>query len=59
MLGRHVRAGGARVLQLGGTTRDIYYYPQGTVEVAVAGPGTNAGAATRIPLSLCTLVYHF
>lgn len=36
MLSRHVKAGGARVLQLGGSTRDLFYYPQGTVQVTVA-----------------------
>lgn len=28
MLARHIKAGGARVLQLGGSTRDLYYYPK-------------------------------
>ncbi|EFN53520.1 expressed protein [Chlorella variabilis] len=43
MLARHVRSGGARVLQLGGSTRDLYYYPQGTVQVTVGGADINAG----------------
>lgn len=33
MLTRHVKAGGARVVQLGGSTRDLFYYPAGTVQV--------------------------
>jgi SAM-dependent methyltransferase len=37
MLGRHIKAGGARVLQLGGTTRDLFYLPKGTQQVTVAG----------------------
>ena len=37
MLARYVRPGGARVLQLGGSTRDLFYYPQGTVQVRQAG----------------------
>lgn len=43
MLSRHVKAGGAKVLQLGGSTKDIFYYPEGTVQVAVLGPEVNAG----------------
>ncbi|KAL4459195.1 hypothetical protein ABPG75_014074 [Micractinium tetrahymenae] len=43
MLARHVRPGGARVLQLGGSTRDLFYYPAGTVQVTVGGPDIQAG----------------
>ncbi|GAB4813176.1 hypothetical protein N2152v2_000222 [Parachlorella kessleri] len=43
MLARHVKAGGARVLQLGGSTRDLFYYPEGTVQVAVVGPDVKTG----------------
>jgi hypothetical protein len=38
MLSRHVKTGGARVFMAGGTTRDLFYFPQGTVQVAVAAP---------------------
>lgn len=38
-------AGGARVLQVNGTTRDVFYYPSDTVSVRVVGsdirPGEN------------------
>lgn len=43
MLSRHVQQGGARVLQLGGTTRDLYYYPSGTVQVTVNAMDINKG----------------
>ncbi|KAI8100480.1 hypothetical protein M9435_006964 [Picochlorum sp. BPE23] len=43
MLSRHVQQGGARVLQLGGTTRDLYYYPSGTVQVTVNAIDINKG----------------
>ncbi|PSC74024.1 phosphatidylethanolamine N-methyltransferase [Micractinium conductrix] len=43
MLARHVKPGGARVLQLGGTTRDLYYYPAGTVQVTVGGADLKTG----------------
>lgn len=42
MLSRHVKSGGAKVLQLGGNTKDLYYYPSGTVQVTVVGPDENA-----------------
>eukprot|EP00887_Chlorella_sp_A99_P007008 scaffold2.g7008.t1 len=32
MLSRHVAPGGARVVQLGGSTRDLFYYPTGTLQ---------------------------
>lgn len=35
MLSRHVKNGGAKVLQLGGTTRDLFYYPAKTLSVSV------------------------
>jgi SAM-dependent methyltransferase len=43
MLSRHVKNGGAKVLQLGGTTRDLYYYPPKTVKVTVNGLGIRRG----------------
>lgn len=48
MLARHVKPGGARVLQLGGSTRDIYYYPAGTQQVTVGGPDVKAGLWEQI-----------
>ncbi len=69
MLSRHVKNGGAKVLQLGGTTRDLYYYPAKTLSVSVnlldGGPRTQglfeqAGiqvgiptTATAVPLVEC------
>lgn len=38
MLSRHVKNGGAKVLQLGGTTRDLFYYPAKTLSVSVNLP---------------------
>ncbi|PRW60904.1 methyltransferase type 11 [Chlorella sorokiniana] len=43
MLARHVKQGGARVLQLGGSTRDIFYYPADTIQVTVGGPDVSPG----------------
>ena len=43
MLSRHVKNGGATVLQLGGTTRDVYYYPSKTVKITVNEQGLNRG----------------
>jgi len=43
MLSRHVKNGGAKVLQLGGTTRDLYYYPSKTLAVTVNDPNLSIG----------------
>ena len=43
MLSRHVRAGGARVVQLGGSTRDLYYYPKVGGGVCGEGAGRRVG----------------
>lgn len=43
LLTRHVPKNGATVLQLGGTTRDLFYYPTGTVRVTVAGKNLAKG----------------
>ncbi len=43
MLSRHVKQGNAKVLQLGGTTRDLYYYPTGTVKITVNDLGIKKG----------------
>lgn len=43
MLSRHVKSGGAKVLQLGGSTRDIFYYPKGTIQVTAAAPDLKIG----------------
>ncbi len=49
MLARHIKAGGARVLQLGGSTRDLYYYPQVGGRRAAAGQGgAGRGGAGRM-----------
>lgn len=56
MLSRHVKANGARVLQLGGTTRDLFYYPKGTVQVTAAeedlkeGLWEQAGMQAGVPV---------
>ena len=56
MLSRHVNANGARVLQLGGTTRDLFYYPKGTVQVTAAeedlkeGLWEQAGMQAGVPV---------
>jgi 2-polyprenyl-3-methyl-5-hydroxy-6-metoxy-1,4-benzoquinol methylase len=43
MLSRHVKPGGAKVLQLGGTTKDVYYYPKGTTQITVMAPDVSVG----------------
>ena len=43
MLSRHVKSGGAKVLQLGGSTRDIFYYPKGTIQITAAAPDLAGG----------------
>jgi hypothetical protein len=56
MLSRHVKPKEARVLQLGGTTRDLFYYPNGTVQVSVveedikAGLWEQAGISAGVPV---------
>ncbi|KAH7621273.1 hypothetical protein Ndes2526B_g03614 [Nannochloris sp. 'desiccata'] len=56
MLSRHVKAKDARVLQLGGTTRDLFYYPNGTVQVTAAeenlkdGLWEQAGMQAGVPV---------
>lgn len=42
-------AGGARVLQINGTMRDVFYYPEGTVSVRVVGPDVNIGVLQPTP----------
>lgn len=34
-------------LQVGGTTRDVFYYPAGTLQVTVGGADLNLGALQR------------
>ena len=66
MLSRHVKQGSATVLQLGGTTRDLYYYPSGTLQITVNSPDISKGLfqqagmtvgvpveATSLPLVEC------
>lgn len=36
-------AGGARVIQIGGGTRDLYYYPKDTVLVTAISPKLKKG----------------
>ena len=61
MLSRHVKQGNAKVLQLGGTTRDMYYYPTGTVKITVNDLGINkglfqqAGMTVGIPVEATSL----
>jgi len=43
MIGNHVPSGGARVLQIGGGTRELYYYPQGTLQVSITQSSTKKG----------------
>lgn len=38
-----VYEGGARVIQIGGGTRELYYYPKGTVQVMVVGDDIKKG----------------
>lgn len=60
MLSRHVKPGGARVLQVGGSTRDLYYYPKGTVSVTVllqkegesSGLWEQAGLQAQVPVEI-------
>jgi hypothetical protein len=60
MLSRHVKPGGARVLQVGGSTRDLYYYPKGTVSVTIllqkegesAGLWEQAGLQAQVPVDI-------
>jgi hypothetical protein len=46
MLGKYVPRGGtgARVIQLGGGTRELYYYPKDVVLVTNVGEKVNKGA---------------
>ena len=56
MIGNYVPKGGARVLQIGGGTRDLYYYPKGTVQVAVTQSSEKAGKMIDwMPLVTCPL----
>lgn len=62
MLSRHVKQGNAKVLQLGGTTRDLYYYPTGTVKITVNENGginkglyQQAGMTVGIPVEATSL----
>ena len=32
-------------MQINGTTRDVFYYPEGTVSVRVVGPDVNIGVS--------------
>ncbi|KAL0021197.1 hypothetical protein WJX77_011659 [Trebouxia sp. C0004] len=43
MLGRWIPKGGARVIQVGGGSRDLYYYPKDTVLVTVMSPKLKKG----------------
>eukprot|EP01024_Parvocaulis_polyphysoides_P021216 TRINITY_DN20056_c0_g1_i1.p1 TRINITY_DN20056_c0_g1~~TRINITY_DN20056_c0_g1_i1.p1 ORF type:complete len:265 (+),score=24.16 TRINITY_DN20056_c0_g1_i1:65-859(+) len=55
MLTNWVPRGGARVIQIGGGTRQLYYYPKDTVLVTVVGPDVNvdliqqAGMQAAVP----------
>ena len=41
-------AGKARVIQIGGGSRDLYYYPKDTILVTVIAPKLNKGGRSRI-----------
>ena len=45
MLTRHVPRGGngATVIQVGGSTKDLFYYPKNTLQVSVVGEDVNKG----------------
>jgi len=45
MLTRHVPRGGngASVIQVGGSTKDLFYYPKDTLQVSVVGEDVNKG----------------
>ncbi|KAL3162587.1 hypothetical protein ABBQ38_008636 [Trebouxia sp. C0009 RCD-2024] len=43
MLGRWVPKGGVRVIQIGGGTRDLYYYPKDTILVTAISPKLKKG----------------
>lgn len=55
-VGKYVPKGGASVIQINGTTRDVYYYPKGTVSVKVVGSSVRpalmeqAGASAAVPV---------
>jgi hypothetical protein len=56
MLGKFVPSGGntgARVIQLGGGTRELYYYPKDVVLVTNVGDKVNKGRQTSCGASLC------
>jgi len=56
-IGRYVPKGRAKVIQINGTTRDVYYYPEGTISVEVVGSNINpglmqqAGYSAKIPVT--------
>lgn len=58
MLGRYVARNKCKVLQLGGTTRDLFYYPKGVVQIVVNAPNVSnslyeqAGIQSGIPVSV-------
>lgn len=61
MLSRHVKNGGAKVLQLGGTTRDLYYYPAKTLSVTVnvSDGGTRTrGLFEQAGASMFAVLFH-
>lgn len=54
-------AGGARVIQVNGSTRDVYYYPKGTVSVKVVGPSIRPGEILHhylAPLDLASSIFR-
>lgn len=46
-----MHAGGARVIQIGGGTRDLYYYPKDTVLVTAISPNLKKGERQAMMLS--------
>ncbi|GMH43762.1 hypothetical protein BSKO_11696 [Bryopsis sp. KO-2023] len=51
MLTNYVIKGGARVVQIGGGTRELYYYPKGTVQVTFVGDDLNKGLMQQAGIS--------
>ena len=43
MLGRHVPKLPSKVIQLGGGSRELFYYPKDTQQVTIVGEAINAG----------------
>ena len=49
-------AGGARVIQVGGGSRDLYYYPKDTVLVTAISPSLRKGVYPLLNISMGSLL---